>query len=112
MIIIDTIEMKFHYDYPVFAEEDAQKIQDYCVGSITLTDEELEKYDVNMDGTVDVVDSLIIKKMITGTDATYSNGVLVVNTTNPKHMVYVKITDGYKSGNEYCMGIGGVINTT
>lgn len=47
-----------------YTEEDATKISNYLMGTGTLTDEELEKYDVNEDGKVTLPDLMFVSTMV------------------------------------------------
>ena len=47
-----------------YTEEDVTKVSNYLMGTGTLTDEELEKYDVNEDGRVTLPDLMFINTMV------------------------------------------------
>ncbi len=71
-----------------FTEADYIKVRDYIMGEITLTDEELEYYDVNGDGRVTSSDYILIKNMIhtyTMDDVnkiiSYANGTTTLTST-------------------------------
>ena len=63
-----------------FTEEDRQKLINYLMGKGTLTDTEKEKYDINGDQKLSSADTLIMKKLIDGTEP--SSGTLEINTTS------------------------------
>lgn len=96
----------YRHDYPAFTQADYDKAGQYIVGNTTLTDEELEKYDVNMDGAVTSVDRLGMQKMMNGTAPSYSIYQLTIDATDPRACVKVEITDGYHAGWKTQIGIG------
>lgn len=63
-------ELKAPYNY---TSDDLVKIRNYVLGTETLTEDEIEKYDINKDGVVNPVDYIVIKKLIdNGIDTTHS----------------------------------------
>ncbi len=96
----------YRHDYPAFTKADYDKAGQYIVGNTTLTDEELEKYDVNMDGEVTSADRLGMQKMMNGTAPRYSIYQLTIDATNPGACVKVEITEGYHAGWGTTIGIG------
>lgn len=63
-------ELKAPYNY---TSDDLVKIRNYIQKFDTLTEDEIEKYDINKDGVVNAVDYVVIKKLIdNGIDTTHS----------------------------------------
>lgn len=102
----NSLSATYRHDYPTFTQADVDKVQQYAVGTGTLTDAELIKYDVNMDGKVTTVDALAMKKMMNGTVAGYSVYQLTIDATDPLACLSVKVTEGYHAGWETKIGIG------
>ena len=69
------------YSSYAYSQTDLDKIRDYIMGTITLTEEELELYDVDKNGVVNIIDYMMIGNYIsTGTSqdnpgkVSWSNG--------------------------------------
>lgn len=104
----DRLSVGFEYTYPDFTSEDVQKIQDYVVGSGTLTDEEKERYDLNFDGHISVSDAYAMQQMISGTIKNYTKGIFSINPGNLKELISIEVTEGYRAGETLTLGIGGL----
>lgn len=101
-----TLSAEVRYDYPKFTQADIDRAQQGIVGTIRFTEEELEKYDVNMDGKVTSADVLGMQKMISGTVPSYSTYRLTIDPTCPSACVQVAVVDGYHAGWSSEIGIG------
>lgn len=103
-----TLSVTFRKDFPTFTQDDLDKAQAYILGTGTLTDEEFENYDVNMDGRLSSLDLLIMQKMINGQEDTYSEGTITISATDPKRCICIEVTGGYRAGEKTYLGFGGV----
>lgn len=101
----------FYQQWPEFTQEDLDKITAYKTEGAELTDEELEKYDVNMNGTIDAGDAVVIQQMIYGNTPNYTAGKITINSANPKEYIVVEVTDGYRAGERVCIGAGSLRST-
>lgn len=91
------LSAELYTDYS-YTTEDLNKIQQYIMGKITLTDEEKERLDFYRDGVIDSRDYLMIKNIvngISGVDNTH-RGKITIQRKN--HMKAIVIIDGF--GNE------------
>ena len=102
----NSLTATYRHDYPTFTSDDITKAQAYIVGAGTLTDEELEKYDVNMDGRITSLDTLAMQKMIAGMESTYSVYQFTIDASKPKACITVEITEGYRAGQKTVLGVG------
>lgn len=98
----------FTKQYPAFTAADAEKIRQYAVGAITLTEEELEKYDVNLDGRVTSADALAVQKMVEGLNPDYSVYRFTIDPANATDCITVEVTEGYHAGWKTTVGAGSV----
>lgn len=101
----------FRKDYPEFTESDIDKIRDYWFGNIILTEEEIEKYDVNLNGRLESGDAAAIAGMIAGTIPRYSEGIIRIDSTDPKATISMEITSGYRFGEKLTLGMGFVFSS-
>ncbi len=101
-----TLSAEYRHDYPKFTQADLDRAQQGILGSITLTEEEQRKYDVNMDGKVTAVDLLAMRKMFKGTEASYSLYQLTIDPARPNACLRVQVVDGYHAGWGVELGIG------
>lgn len=102
----NTLSAEFEREWPDFTQDDLDKIIAYRQGTVELTAEEIEKYDVNMNGSVDVGDSYVINQMILGGLPTYSKGRIVIDATDPKNTIRIEVTEGYRAGQSTSIGMG------
>ena len=105
------LSAKFRKDYPEFTEEDVTKVRNYWFGTETLTDDEIEKYDVNLNGRLESGDASVMAGMIAGTIPRYSEGVIRIDSTNPKCTISMEITSGYRAGEKLTLGMGFVFSS-
>lgn len=101
-----TLSAEYRHDYPKFTQADVDRAQKAIVGSVTLTEEEQVRYDVNMDGRVTSMDLLAMKKMISGAEQSYSVYRLSIDPTCPNGCVQVEVIDGYHAGWKVELGMG------
>lgn len=94
------------HDYPKFTQADIDRARQGVVGNIIFTEEEKEKYDVNMDGRVTSADLLGMEKMLSGKAPSYSTYRLSIDPTQPKSCVQVAVVDGYHAGWKAELGVG------
>lgn len=85
-----------------FTSDDTLKIQKYIAGTITLSNEELAKYDLNCDGVVNVNDSKLLQSYLIGNIRLDEISDIVTqkfNNTAPETdmKVYKKTNDGVKA---------------
>lgn len=104
----ETLTSAYRKEYPTFTEADLDKLTAYYLGSGELTDEEIDKYDVNMNGRIDSGDAVIIRQMMNGLLPTYSVGKFTLNTSDPKNTMVLEITEGYRAGEKTVIGLGGI----
>lgn len=76
----------------------AEKIKAYILDAGTLTDEELEWFDVSKDGTVDIKDAVAIRKIIAGTSnyedydgAKTSTVTFTINPSNAERLISLSV---------------------
>lgn len=94
-----TCDIKVDYDY---TEDDLQRMADYIMGRITLTQEEINKYDINKDGVLNAADFVIIRQQI-NSGITVSNPGKFEIDTSPDDLNVMNLYDG--SGNlKYYIG--------
>ena len=92
------LSAEVRYDYPKFTQADLDRAEQGVVGAVILTEEEIEKYDVNMDGEVSPIDLLAIQKMLHGMVPPYSIYRLSIDPTHPKACLQVEVIEGYHAG--------------
>lgn len=73
----------------LFTNADVTKVQNYIVGTGTLTGEELTKYDISGDGQVNSLDLLMISGLVTANMSKNNPGKLVFDTTDWRFPVKV-----------------------
>ena len=88
-----------------FTLNDVQKVIDYANGTGTLTDEELDEYDVNGDGVVDKIDGSIMIRMYYEYISNIINGTLEFNSTDSRRVITLKDSDGNVSTS---LGLNGI----
>lgn len=103
-----TLTTTFRKDYPTFTQADLDKMTAYYLGTGELTDEEIDKYDVNMNGRIDAGDAIIIRQMMNGLLPKYSVGQFTLNASDPKNTMVLEITEGYRAGEKTVIGLGGI----
>lgn len=86
-------EIRLKYDY---TSEDIQKIQDYYLEKITLTDEEFEKYDINKDGVVDLFDAAMINIQMKSNISKTNPGRFEIDT-QPDNLNVINMYDGARN---------------
>lgn len=94
--------------YPEFTGEDITKARNYILGLEELTAEELEKYDVNMDGRITGLDTLAMQKMMAGLEPNYSVYQFSIDASQAQACVTVEVTEGYHAGWKSTIGMGGM----
>ncbi len=75
-----------------FVQADYDKVRAYLLGTGTLTDEEIELYDINGDGLITSVDMLKIRQLLNGQygeDQTIV-GKITIDSTDPQHAIKFK----------------------
>ena len=88
-----------------FTLTDVQKAVDYANGTGTLTDEELDEYDVNGDGVVDKLDANTMLRMYYEYISNIINGTLEFNSTDSRRVITLKDGDGNISTS---LGLNGI----
>lgn len=101
-----TLSAECRYDYPKFTQADLDRAQEGILGTVTLTEEEREKYDVNMDGRLSSVDLLAMSRMISGQEKPYSVYRFTIDPTRPNACIQVAVVDGYHAGWSTELGVG------
>ena len=108
----NTLSTTFRRDFTVYTQTEINAIRDKLVqvmaGNATWTEQEITEYDMNMDGLVNSVDLLVMQKMLNGTESTYSEGTITIDSTNPSACIKIEVTGGYRSGETVTLGMGGV----
>ncbi len=107
----NSLSASIRIDYPEFTQEDLDKMQAYYFGAGTLTEEEKEKYDVNMNGQIDSHDAGIIASMMTGRIPNYSVVHVSINSGNPRSVLTLEVTEGLFAGAKTTVGAGGVFTS-
>jgi hypothetical protein len=79
-----------------YTQEDLTKAADYSVDPTGMTTEELEKYDLNKDGIVNIADVLKIEDLMNTNASTTAPAILEVNSRDP--LKSIAITDN--TGNQ------------
>lgn len=77
-----------------FTKADVDKVVSYINGNTKLTDAEIIKYDVDGDGVVDKVDSLLIQRMYYGYASNTINGTLEINSKETIRTLILKDSNG------------------
>ena len=75
-----------------FVQADLEKVRAYLMGTGTLTDEEIELYDINGDGMISSIDMLKIRQLLNGQygeDQTIV-GKITIDSTDPQHAIKFK----------------------
>lgn len=78
------------YDY---VDEDVQKVIDYIMGTITLTDEEKIKYDINEDGKITAVDVMLMRQLIKANVTTTEHGTIQIQKRDPIKTIVLRDKD-------------------
>jgi len=89
LISITNIETEYN-----FTSDDLIKAQNYIMETGTLTDEEIELYDINGDGAITSYDYVMIKRMIEGTIPNKIIGTLEINSTKSQRTIVLRDKDG------------------
>lgn len=100
-----TLGFDFRIDYPTFTEADLQRLTEGVTNN-NLTQTEIEKYDVNLNGRVDSGDAVIIRRMIDGLLPTYSKGRFYIDSSSYREPVVIEITEGFRAGEKVSFGAG------
>ena len=93
-------------DYPTFTQADLDKMTAYYLGTGTLTAEEKTKYDLNLNGCIDSGDAAAMRGMIVGTIPKYSEITVSIDSADPRSMITMEVTDGYRAGVKTTIGAG------
>ena len=88
-----------------YTMDDLNKVAQYIRGEVTLTDEELESYDLNEDGIVNLKDMVLIQSLITTNVSTTEPGTLEINSKSPTKTLLIKDKDGNEIVNISLLGI-------
>lgn len=86
-----------------FNQNDLHKIRDYIMGEISLTKQEIDRYDINGDGKVSALDYAMILNLIKETDL-YSKASISLNANDLRNMISIEITEGYRKGVKTSLG--------
>lgn len=89
LISITDIETEYN-----FTLADAEKVLSYANGETTLTDKELEMYDINADGVVDKLDATAILRMYYGYISNTVRGTLEINSTKAQRTIVLRDAEG------------------
>lgn len=94
--------------------EEAEKINAYVVGGTTLTDLELEAFDINGDGNISVSDARLAQDIARGvrnyTDYNAKPGIIKVriNPKDPEKLICINGTTGWGKPFEHYFGVNGL----
>ena len=89
-----------------YTQNDLNKVQQYLLGQATLTNEEIDYYDANGDGTINLLDLLLIQKVISGTDSATVTGMFELNSSSSLKSLRFKDSDGKTTTSVGINGIG------
>lgn len=87
-----------------FTMDDINKVQQYIVGTGTLTDEEKVLYDLNEDGVVNLKDLTLIQSIILANISSEKPGTLEINSKSPIKTFSLKDGDGNEKVNIGLLG--------
>lgn len=103
-----SLSTAYRKEFGEFTQDDLTTITE-IFASGSATEEQLDKYDLNMDGKITASDAVIMANMINGTIPNYTEGKITIDATNPKAYVCIEVTAGYRAGEVIRLGSGGVI---
>lgn len=89
--LISVTDVETEYN---FTNDDLTKIQNYIMETGTLTEEEIELYDVNGDGVISASDYVLIRNMINGVISNKITGTFEINTTQSKRVLVLRDSEG------------------
>lgn len=89
-----------------YTQNDLNKVQQYLLGQVTLTNDEIDYYDANGDGTINILDLLLIQKVISGTDSATVTGTFELNSSSSLKSLSFKDSDGKTTTSVGINGIG------
>ena len=89
-----------------YTQNDLNKVQQYLLGQATLTNEEIDYYDANGDGTINILDLLLIQKVLSGTDSATVTGTFELNSSSSLKSLKFKDSDGKTTTSVGINGIG------
>ena len=102
-----SISTAFRKEFGPFTQDDLDALMD-IIQSGTAAQEQLDFYDVNMNGRLDAGDAVAISGMINGTLASYTSGEIIIDATNPVAYITVAATGGYRAGEKIVLGVSGM----
>lgn len=89
-----------------YTNADTEKLQKYLIGEITLTNEELDYYDANGDGVLNILDLLRMQRIILGHDSPTTTGTFEINSTSTLKSLAFKDENGKTTTSVGLEGIG------
>lgn len=102
-----TLSVEWRTGYGPYTSDDLATIEAiYRSGS--ATQEQVYRYDVNMNGRIDSGDTVAISGMIAGTIPAYSVGRITLDSSNLADGILLEITEGYRAGEKTILGLGGL----
>lgn len=88
-----------------YTTDDLTKVQQYIQGNVSLTDEELELYDLNKDGKVTLPDLVLIQSVILANVSSTKPGTVEINSKSVTETILIKDGDGNEVVNIGLLGI-------
>ena len=103
-----TLSATYRYDYPEFTQDDVSELRKLILSDPEWTPEQLQMYDLNLDGEINIGDVAAMTKMVNDGGPFYSVYRLSIDTTNPSAGVKLEVTEGWRAGWSTVLGMGTV----
>lgn len=102
-----SLSTTYRRDFSDLTEEDISRILAIGQGA-DATEEEIYRYDINMNGRIDSGDGVLLQRMLEGEIPNYTEGRIVIDAKNPTQCVSLEVTGGYRMGEKTVLGMGRV----
>lgn len=106
-----SLSTTYRRDFSDLAEADISRMTAIYQGAAP-TEEELFRYDINMNGSIDSGDGVLLQRMLDGAIPNYTEGRIVIDAKNPLQCVCLEVTGGFRAGEKTVLGMGRVESDT
>ena len=106
-----SLSTTYRRDFSDLTEADISRMIAIYQGAAT-TEEELFRYDINMNGRIDSGDTSLLNQMLDGLIPNYTEGRIVIDAKNPLQCVCLEVTGGFRAGEKTVLGMGRVESDT